>query len=396
MPFRSYPPVLASDRHDPILEKLLSCRSWVPDNRTETSAERDLTVGLTDDQSLATLSHNGFALFHLDATDDSTILGEVMTMTPDPILHAAAMRSWAIDPSASIKIARPKRPSFPVFPPPTWAAHRFSRRWPDNDPQPAKDVDPAPIFVIGAPRSGTTYLGQVLRHHPNILLTNETRMMVMFSRILTQLCTDEWALLGHAAAFVDHLDETLPDLIASFYEKIGAREGMRWGDKYPHYADMRAHPLALVAIDRIFPNAQFVHILRDPIDVVGSITRKGWVSESQAWDVWARHVVHAREFGQVVGPERFFEIRYDELIADGIAATTELLEFLGVTQEPAVWGFLKEQELERTPFSLPTTDIASTNEQIAPDSPAAIPPEMAGLLRETGHASRLISIHQSI
>ena len=43
-----------------------------------------------------------------------------------------------------------------------------------------------PFWVIGAPRSGTTFLARVLDHHPDIFLTNETRLMLLFSRLLNR------------------------------------------------------------------------------------------------------------------------------------------------------------------------------------------------------------------
>ena len=43
-----------------------------------------------------------------------------------------------------------------------------------------------PFFIIGAPRSGTTFLQTVLDRHPDIFITNETRVMTFASRTLNK------------------------------------------------------------------------------------------------------------------------------------------------------------------------------------------------------------------
>lgn len=387
LPYPSYPPVVRVEPSDALIEKMLALRGWLSlkgDSGIE--SPYDLAICTAGGDAPIGLRHDGFAIFTSARTEKSDTLGEVVTVTPQPVLHAAPMRRWAIELNASVLIARPRHPGYPLLPAPAWAALRSNRRWPEAGGQSDQVGDAPPVFVIGAPRSGTTYLGKVLGRHSDIFLTNETRMMILFSRLLTQLCTDEWALLGHATAFVDHLDASLPGLIRSFYESLGAKKGQRWGDKYPHYADMRSHPHALVSIDRMFPEAQFVHIIRDPREVVQSITRKGWLPEPQAWDVWARHVIHAREFGRVIGPERFFEVRYEDLISDGIGTITPLFDFLRLPPEPAVTDFLNAQASERTPFSLPMTDLASLDEKSADQSPGSeIPEDMTTLLAQTNY-----------
>ena len=60
------------------------------------------------------------------------------------------------------------------------------RRRPKEERASAESPMAPPFWVIGAPRSGTTFLARVLDHHPDIFLTNETRLMLLFSRMLNR------------------------------------------------------------------------------------------------------------------------------------------------------------------------------------------------------------------
>lgn len=224
-----------------------------------------------------------------------------------------------------------------------------------------------PFFVVGAPRSGTTYLVEVLDRHPEIMLTNETRVMTFVAKILHEYGKRQFVLLNERDRFLLRLRRELPEVVRRFYEDLGASQDSRWGDKFPHYADPNIDPRGLDLIDEFFPRCQFVHIVRDGRDVAASLLRKGWVDFDEALDVWSRHVTHARDFGLRLGLGRYHELRYDDLIQDGPSTVRRLLAFLDVDpDDPVVRRFLEQQDRERTPFSGATTDatrIGSTTWQ---------------------------------
>jgi hypothetical protein len=218
---------------------------------------------------------------------------------------------------------------------------------------------PDPLFIIGSPRSGTTYLTEVLNHHPDIFLTNETRIMTWVNRALNVVPSDPWILHLHRDRFLEHLAHDLPASIRSFYLSIGAPPHARWGDKHPHYADGTKDPQCLETIDRLFPTSQFINIVRNGFDVVASIVNRNWVGLSEAINVWTRHVVHATEFGNAIGADRVTHVRYEELVREGTGTVDDLMRFLNLSPSPAVVDFLEQQTQERTPFSKPTLDLDS-------------------------------------
>ncbi|GAA1731193.1 sulfotransferase [Isoptericola hypogeus] len=249
-----------------------------------------------------------------------------------------------------------------------------------------------PFFVIGAPRSGTSYLVQVLDRHPEILLTNETRVMTFMHRALTRHSKDRMALMAERQLFLETFRSHVPGIVRDFYRRLGATDEMRWGDKFPHYADAKTDPGLLDDVARLFPRCQFVHITRDGRDVVTSLVDKGWVDLEEACDVWTRHVEASRAIGRKVGPRRYHELRYEDLVADGVAATHRLLEFLGLDPAPEVDDFLREQDEERTPFSGATTPPGAIGrpgwaERLSPDQLTTVETHLAPALAALGYDS---------
>jgi hypothetical protein len=210
-----------------------------------------------------------------------------------------------------------------------------------------------PLWVVGAPRSGTTFLARVLDHHPEIFLTNETRVMLLFSRMLNRWVEARRLLATSKAEVVESLWRQTPGVIEQVYRDLGARPGQRWGDKYPQYADGDQDPEALGTIDRLFPNSQYVHIIRDPRAVVASIVAKKWLGFDEAIEAWRAFVTHARAFGTEVGDDRYLEIHFEDLVEAGHSTMERLFTFLRLSNHPEVDEFLRSEAKSRTPVSAP-------------------------------------------
>lgn len=247
----------------------------------------------------------------------------------------------------------------------------------------------APIFVIGAPRSGTTYLQESLNHHPQIFLTNETRVMTFVNRVLHRVGANRWVLMSHRADFLHLLRREMPVLIERFYVELGAQPGVRWGDKNPHYADPHNDPECLDLIDELFPNAQFIDIVRDGRDVVASIVAKGWAELDEAIAVWRGHIEHAASFGQRIASDRYIRIRYEDLRDDGVAVMRRLMRFLRLDDSAEVEKFVEDQEEQRTPLSNPTSDLrnsAGGKVRLKSRDVERIVEELGPLLAELGYS----------
>lgn len=101
---------------------------------------------------------------------------------------------------------------------------------------------------------------------------------------------------------------------------------IRWGDKRPYYRN------SIWAIRRMFPSAQFVHLLRDGRDCVASMrTVPPWDTGdlyARIWP-WVEAVDYGRRGRLRLGPDTYYELTYEQLVADPEKQLAALCDFLG-------------------------------------------------------------------
>ena len=189
-----------------------------------------------------------------------------------------------------------------------------------------------PIFVIGSPRSGTTLLRLILDSHPRISCGEETH----FLRDLEAIVGRNWDLVASYGLERDWWLDHIRALYADFQTEVLSRSGkMRWAEKDPTYT------LHLAFIEELFPDAIYVHLLRDGHDVVASFRdRWGYKSAARAArSEWARYVRSAQKLQARLPAERFLELRYEELVAEPEVQGQRLFTFLGEEWDPKVLEF---------------------------------------------------------
>jgi hypothetical protein len=216
----------------------------------------------------------------------------------------------------------------------------------------------SPIIVLGAPRSGTTYLQRLLDLHPDVCLSHETRVFAWLHAAIKTLPASDQFVVTERARFVAHLRTVLPDVIRGFYQQLDPN-ARYWGDKNPHYGDADNRGcLALIA--ELFPGTRFVNIIRDGRDVVASLLRRThangdpWVDFDGAHRTWIEHVEIGRTFGARQPEGSYLEICYELFVRDDVESARDLFAFLGIDFHPDVEAFCAAQRIERTPLSTPT------------------------------------------
>jgi hypothetical protein len=222
---------------------------------------------------------------------------------------------------------------------------------------------PDPIIVFGAPRSGTTYLQELLNAHPEVFVSHETRIFAWLHHALREATQNRRFLVTYRDEYVEHLRRELPATIRRFYRTL-APEARCWGDKNPQYPD-RTNGDCLQTVAEVFPGARFLHIVRDGRDVVSSLVRMRdaegapWIAFDGAHLLWRELVENGCEFGGRLAPDRYLELRYEDLVTDDLAVAHALFAFLGLEAGPRVEAFCLSERAARTPFSRPTRDLAA-------------------------------------
>lgn len=199
---------------------------------------------------------------------------------------------------------------------------------PDPRHEPAP-IDPAgshrtvnqPIFIVGCQRSGTTLLRLLLDSHPNISCGPETRFLADFARITSP---PAWPHMQQYGFPKEYWHGKFAELFDSFQSDYARRRGKtRWADKTPRYA------LHLHYLDQLFPSCQIVHVIRDGRDVVASHKdRWGYLSAVKATRKWPMYIRAARAVGHRLPASRYYEVRYEDLVADTEGTLRKLLDFL--------------------------------------------------------------------
>jgi len=206
-----------------------------------------------------------------------------------------------------------------------------------------------PVFVIGCPRSGTTLLTLMLSSHSRIAIPPETRFLLPVfrahrefgdlaekrnrRRLARRVVRRKGTKFGHLGLdrnrvvweIVNGPQSLGSALAVPFRLYAGDRGKPRWGDKRP------GHVRNVDVLMALFPDAQLVHIVRDPRDCVGSLVRMPWWSRGTdgALAAWVHAVDCAAAARRRLPADAFHELRYEDLVADPRAALARLCAFLG-------------------------------------------------------------------
>lgn len=127
-----------------------------------------------------------------------------------------------------------------------------------------------PIFILGTHRSGTSLLRRVLDSHQNIACPPESQFLKHYQDLLADDTT--WNGLSNLGFEREEAIVGLRKGASYFHEAYRrAKDKPRWADKTPQYV------FCMDALWTLFgPGAQFVFIIRHPLDVAFSIWNRGW------------------------------------------------------------------------------------------------------------------------
>jgi len=213
-----------------------------------------------------------------------------------------------------------------------------------------------PLFIVGAPRSGTTLVRSLLAANPGISIPPESHFVsYLHHRYAGRL--DRWRPADSRALARDIADDahfrdwgldpdvtttevlaanpgSFAETVEQFYLAYARRENKtRWGDKTPHY--LFEHETLL----RAWPDLLLLNVLRDGRDVASShlaFTRKGgpWLARSApSAAIWWKYSLRQARAARARLGSRFAEIRYEDLVATGGRALAAVVPAAGGLDE---------------------------------------------------------------
>lgn len=212
------------------------------------------------------------------------------------------------------------------------------------------------VFIVGCPRSGTTFLGKLLREYLDFGFVNELQIIPKFykklkkygdlnnhanlEKLITDILKDSFFEIfqktysQYTKKFVQITKEDILNFLpersyagiiyailnaAAF--KIGKK---RVGSKNPDsYLDI---------INELFPKAKVIHIIRDGRDCALSCYRLRWghTNAYMAATVWKFHVSRNKYLGNLLLKDRYIELKYEDLLANPVRELQRLNDFLKI------------------------------------------------------------------
>jgi LPS sulfotransferase NodH len=201
------------------------------------------------------------------------------------------------------------------------------------------------VFLVGCPRSGTTWLQKLLASHPRIRSGEESHFFSLYVGPQLRAWKSQKTYhfnsgKGHAAGppayfreeeFLDILRNYLLELLKPVVNCLQPDE--LFLEKTP------SHALFISEIKALLPESRFIHLLRDPRDVVASL-----MAASRSWGetwaprdardgaaMWLQHVQAVQTAARNLSGQEFYELSYEKLWDCPLDILKGLANFLGVT-----------------------------------------------------------------
>lgn len=211
----------------------------------------------------------------------------------------------------------------------------------------AETAGPSLVLVVGAPRSGTTWLQNMVGAHPTVASPRETDL---FSRYLAPLTEAwRWQVRGGPDGWAARRFKGLPAVLTEaqfldatrvFLDSILVKVTELEPEATVVVEKSPSHSLCAETIAELAPRARVVHLVRDGRDVAASLVAasEGWgrwwapPTLARAGRSWTRHVRGARRFAELGVP--YLEVRYEELSGGDLGLLRAVHEFcrLDVTE----------------------------------------------------------------
>lgn len=184
------------------------------------------------------------------------------------------------------------------------------------------DIDkPAPIFVVGLPRSGTTLTEMILTAHPDVQSCGE---LAAGNLLVTPVLEDETTFDPKAFAqdFRDMVP-AMPDGKQAFVDKLPSNYRL------------------VGFLMQAFPEARFVNVARDPRDVALSMWRNYFPSGKMSFTYNLKHMAgfanlyrrYWNHWEQIYG-DRLLTINYADIVSDVEAAGKKMANYCGIEWVP--------------------------------------------------------------
>ena len=293
-----------------------------------------------------------------------------------------------------------------------------SEAWLEQQPSPFAGAPERPLFIGACPRSGTTLLRLMLDNHPELAIPHETNFVrqlwwqrVRFGDLrepANRRRVAEWIFtekgrrgarlrggrVSRQAAIrrVSDAPPTVGSIVQECLRLYAELHGKpRWGDKRPAYSGF------IGMLFEMFPDAQYVNLVRDPRGAVASQLQMGWdapdVAVAAATARWEGAIRRTDHFARRLRPDQFLDLRYEDMVGDPHAALGRICAFAGLRADGAIEAMIGGPRRhgrvggpnERLAGPVTTASVERWHERLAAHEVALVERATAPLLDRFGY-----------
>ncbi len=224
------------------------------------------------------------------------------------------------------------------------------------------------VFIVGCPRSGTTLFRRMVDAHPQLAIIPEIGWISrryenregltpegMITPSFIGILKDGFGRFTPLPVSLGEVESLLAsprpvsyaEIITLMFDRYGESRGKSFvGNKTPE------HVFGINTLHSLWPQAKFVHLIRDGRDVCLSAINwrratklaerfRTWekdpLSTAALW--WEWHVRMGRESGSSLGHQLYYEMSYESLVANPAEECSALCAFLGIPYDEAMLRF---------------------------------------------------------
>jgi len=201
----------------------------------------------------------------------------------------------------------------------------------------ATSILASPVFIVGAARSGTTWLQRLLVEHSDVTGGQESEFFLYFSKCLNVFDNESKAQrkLGLSTYWneADFFEAIMTLWAGTFNGMLKIKPGASiLTEKTP------SHALHMPTILKFLPKARFIHIIRDSRACVASMRAaekswgKSWAPKSvrKASIKWRKSVIAATKIGRKLPTTKYIEVYYEDLLCNSKEELARIYNFLEI------------------------------------------------------------------
>ena len=205
----------------------------------------------------------------------------------------------------------------------------------------------SPVFLVAARRSGTTLLRLILNGHPDVLWHHGWEPVADAIQALTG------STQSTTAVKVEGLDFIAANSAKELEAKINENVAQVLCAEKKAIFGATVH-IGFCQLPKIWPNARFIHLVRDPRDIAVSNMKLGWAGhEYGSASSWVDAEYEWEKIRPILNEANYIEISYEELVTNPRSEVERLCDFLTIPYNESVFSYT-----ETSTYSYPKKELA--------------------------------------